>query len=1145
MTGKYVRVVALLLLCVTHPSWATISIGFDGVVATLNTGSVASSGPADVTADPAGNIYIADKLNNRIVRTSPDGTSAVLNITGLSPALSAPVGLAVDGSSNLYIADSGNSRIVEVSASGAGSVLATPSITLSSPNGVAVDRSGNIYIADTGANRIVEMSSAGAASVFFSSATSISSATLSSPTGITVDPSGNLYVADSGNNRLVKITAAAAGSVVSTAALGTPLSNPTDVAVDFIGNIYIADKGNNRVVEIPLGQSAAPYTTGTVTFTSPTGVGVDTSGTVYITDTAGNQIVSVAKSAVGFGHVALGASSGTVLTLPFTVGSSTLGAIKVLTSGSGSLDFTLGGGSTCAAGTTGTACTVDVQFLPTAPGVRRGTVVIYDNGSPQIPLITVPLYAVADAPVAAVAPNTATLISVGSGVLNLPFQVALDGAGNMYVGNYNAQNVLKVSAGGGSASIVNTGSITLAYVTGVAVDAAGNLFIADHIHSRIVVVTADGIPSVLTINGISPGLNLPTGLAIDKNGTLYITDWQNNRVVEVTSLSLATSTSGSSSGNGSVLSTGTYLIGTTSDTGVAVDAAGTVYVADRTNNRVIKVTAGGAASLVAVPGISALRNSQGVAVDGMGNLYIDDAGNNRIVQVTTAGVASVVATPGLPAPTTLGAPYGITADSSGNLIIPDWTNNRLIKVDFGAGVLAFPNTAAGANSANKTATVTNLGNQALTFPVPGSGNNPTVAANFALDSSSTCPVANGSAGAGTLLPGAQCTLVAKFAPTSVGALTGSIVLTDNTRNAPGPTYATQAIAMSGTGTAPVQVTPVITWPTPGSIAYGTALSSTQLDASTTAAGTFAYTPAAGTVLSVGTHTLSATFTPTNAAAYTSATGSTSITVSQLATTVAVSSAGSSGGTTLTATVTSSYGVPTGTVQFSNGTTSLGVGTLDSSGVGTITASSLPAGSTDITATYSGDANYAGSTGTVSVQTVTPGFTISANPAALNVTLGSTGIVALTFTPTGGFTGDVAFSCSGLPASEACNFGPTTLHADGTDTVQTTNMIISQPQSASGLGAAGPGDPRSAGLFLLPGVFLGGLWGFQRRRPRGSKKGWLVLGVLSVCAAVAGCGTNHPHYTVVDVTVTATATGTASGYQGPATQSVALTVTVIS
>ena len=77
-----------------------------------------------------------------------------------------------------------------------------------------------------------------------------------------------------------------------------------------------------------------------------------------------------------------------------------------------------------------------------------------------------------------------------------------------------------------------------------------------------------------------------------------------------------------------------------------------------------------------------------------------------------------------------------------------------------------------------------------------------------------------------------------------------------------------------------QTTPAITWATPAAITYPTALSATQLDASSTVAGTFVYAPASGTVLTAGTHTLSVTFTPTDTTDYTTATATVQLTVNK-------------------------------------------------------------------------------------------------------------------------------------------------------------------------------------------------------------------------------------------------------------------------
>jgi hypothetical protein len=155
------------------------------------------------------------------------------------------------------------------------------------------------------------------------------------------------------------------------------------VAVDTIGNIYIADTNNNRIVMVTPAGAGWPLSTGAKTLSAPKGVALGVFGTIYIADTGNNRGVTLAPAAVGFGHLQLGASSGVTQTLSFTVNvATTLGAVKAFTFGTENLDFTVAGG-TCTAGTTDTACTVDIQFLPGAPGLRRGAVVLYDNGAPR------------------------------------------------------------------------------------------------------------------------------------------------------------------------------------------------------------------------------------------------------------------------------------------------------------------------------------------------------------------------------------------------------------------------------------------------------------------------------------------------------------------------------------------------------------------------------------------------------------------------------------------------------------------------------------------------------------------------------------------------------------------------------------------
>ena len=831
----------LLVLLASTFLWALFGTSFQGVVSVLSTGGITLNSPNDVIVDSQGNVYIADTHNNQIVEVTAFGVASIVTFPGLSPALHNPNGVAIDGLGNLYVADSSNSRIVELSG-GVASVIATGGL-LSYPDGLVVDTAGDLFIADGANNDIVEVPAGGTAAVL----TVTGVGAFAGPQGLAFDVSGNLYIADGGNNRIVKVAPGGAGSVLSITG-GVTLNTPLGVAVDRVGNVYIADRQNNRIVTVTPGGVGNVLYLGSVTLVSPEGVAVGVSGAVYIADY--NGITEAQNSAVGFGHLTTGALSGRTLTLPITIGyNATFGSVQALTQGTPGLDFTVAS-TTCVSGvTTNGACTVNVIFLPTAAGLRRGAVVIYNNATPNVPILTVPIYGIGDAPLASLSPNTGTVINAGGLTLSNPYQVALDGAGNMYVGDYTGSNVTRIPAGGGSATLValgTPGSEAVQNITGVAVDGAGNLYIADHENSRILVVTPGGIVSVLSITGLSPSLGFPTALAFDAAGNLYIADFTNGRIIRVSTLVVAGSTS---SGLGTVIGSGILSFTGSTLTGLTVDAQGNIYAAARTDNNssIIKVTAAGVASELSFPGITpAINDPQGVAVDAMGNIFVVDTTNSRIVRLTTAGVATALGIGIVPTPSTLSSlVFGVTLDPSGNLYIPDWSNNRIVFVNVSASVLAFPSTDVGSASAAQTATVANLGDLPLLFTT-----NPTYTTNFSEDTGDEdmCAIST------SLSPGTLCDLSVEFTPKSAGSLSAGIVVTNDSLNVIGTI---ENVAVSGTGIAVADTTAVAVSTSPTSVVLGQSITITAIVTDTTTGHT-ATIPTGGVTLmdTVGSTTIS-------------------------------------------------------------------------------------------------------------------------------------------------------------------------------------------------------------------------------------------------------------------------------------------------
>jgi hypothetical protein len=213
----------------------------------------------------------------------------------------------------------------------------------------------------------------------------------------------------------------------------------------------------------------------------------------------------------------------------------------------------------------------------------------------------------------------------------------------------------------------------------------------------------------------------------------------------------------------------------------------------------------------------------------------------------------------------------------------------------------------------------------------------------------------------------------------------------------------------------IQALTTVTWPTPASIYYGTPLSSTQLDATASAPGTFVYNPAAGTILPVGVDTLNVTFTPTDPTSYVGATGSTTITVLQDTTVTNVTSSPNPStvgqSVTFTATIVGNAASPTGSVSFYDGTTLLGTGTLSAStgdaSSATFTTSTLTIGAHSITAVYTATTNFGASSSPILTQNVkgtsTTTITGLVSPIDYGQVIGDTAFINVTGSSTGGTT----------------------------------------------------------------------------------------------------------------------------------------------
>lgn len=507
---------------------------------------------------------------------------------------------------------------------------------------------------------------------------------------------------------------------------------------------------------------------------------------------------ATAGAQTNFGAVNVGDNAMANLTVTIPA-AATVGSVSVVTQGAAGLDFTNGGGGSCAAGTNygaGQSCTVLVEFKPVYAGERYGAALLLD-GSGNV-IASAPLEGNGVGPQIAFGGGAAIAFAplVNGVAFNDPFDATVDGKGNLYITDQNNSRVVELPAGNGAPVAIDpiVGGEGLVHPGGVAVDGAGNLYISDLDRNFVVEVPANGgAVTVINpmVNGI--GLHYPCGMVIDGADDLYIADVDNARVVEVPA------------GGGSAIAIDPLVSGEKLSYPVtlALDSAGDLFIADLFANRVVEVAANGGTATAIDPSVNgqSLHFPYGVAVDAAGDLFIADA-DNRVVEVPAGGGVATAITPTVNGEA-VDDPIGIGLDAAGDLFIADSLNNRVVEVERGQPpAINFAATAAETVSSDSPQTVEaeNVGNAAMTFPVPGSGANPAISANFTLSNGATgaCPVLTaGAAQPGTLAAGATCILPISFQPAATGTEYGTLSLTDNNLNAAGPAYATQTIALSG------------------------------------------------------------------------------------------------------------------------------------------------------------------------------------------------------------------------------------------------------------------------------------------------------------------------------------------------------------
>jgi hypothetical protein len=693
-------------------------------------------------------IYVSDTDNHRVLAWSsatgfangapadkvlgqPDASSTGCNNGGVGQGtLCFPRGLAVDGAGNLYVADTNNNRVLVFDTPFASDALADkvwgqasftgitcnsggagPG-TLCSPWGVGLDSGGDLFVADTGNSRVLVFAGGRTGdsdadeqfgqtdfAVTTCNTGSISAQTLCNPRGLAFDASGNLYVADHGNSRVLiyfssvpdytadRVLGQGGMTVGTCNAAGlnnASLCNPGSVVVDGASNVWVGDEGNSRVLgylsplttnpnaDRVVGKSSTTSNTctpisATCFVTAAPSVAVDASNNLYVTDSSAHRVLAY--------------------NAPFVTGNDTspervLGQTDFFNTARNSIDpVSLSGPA---------GVHVDRSSTPNRLLVadsQNSRVLVWDsvdftNGQPASRLFG--------------QVDFTRGVCNGGGLsansLCTPIDMTTDAAGNVYISDSNARVLVydtPFATGGNTtadrlfgqtapnSNTCNSGgfsALTLCNPRGITLSASGDVYVVDSGNHRLLrydtpLSTDFGADAVLGQIGFryigsnlvdGAGLSSPQAVAIDTSVTpnrLYVADTNNSRVLAWADVTAFQNGSPADLvlGQPDLLTSGCNSQGVSASSlcspiSVSVDALGRVYVADSTNDRILlyeppfttdtvadKVigqadfTGSSCNRGLSSPNATTLCNPYGMVMSPAMDLFVSDRDNHRVL----------------------------------------------------------------------------------------------------------------------------------------------------------------------------------------------------------------------------------------------------------------------------------------------------------------------------------------------------------------------------------------------------------------------------------------------------------------------------------------------------------------------------------
>jgi trimeric autotransporter adhesin len=585
-------------------------VATDGTITTIS-----GIGALDLKVDSAGNVYGVDGVSAAFKITPSGALSLIAGGTlgsggdggpATQAGLAYPAGIALDGAGNIYIADTFNCKIRMVNPTGIISTvvgtgvcghlgdnsLATK-VRIAYPTSVVLDSAGTMYIGEYGYIRKVAPDQTVSTIAGLGNSVVDGPATQSAvgtTLGLALDSAGNLYIADADNNRVRTITGLNIKTIAGKSSSGFSgdsgpasaalLSYPTGVLVDSKGNLYIADQNNNRIrlvnnsltISTFAGANHFAGDNGSATsalLNLPAHSLMDASGNLFIADTMNNRIRKVS-------------ASGTITTVAGT-------GVCAYTGDNGPA----ASAAMCLPGQLALDSTGRLYFADTGNSVVRR---IETSGA-------ITTFA-----------GTGTFGDTGDGAaataaqFELPVGLAFDASGNLFVSDNYAHRVRKIGVDGKIAGFAGSlegfsGDGNLA--TAARLDSPGQLaasgadvYIADTYNYRVrkvsngVITTIAGTSTCCAVTAQANGtyIGRPGGLTVDSAGGVYIAEEDYDSIVKVTPdnkmVTVAGTGSRGFSGDGGLASAATMIF----PGGLSTDSAGDLYLSDKYNNRIRKLT---------------------------------------------------------------------------------------------------------------------------------------------------------------------------------------------------------------------------------------------------------------------------------------------------------------------------------------------------------------------------------------------------------------------------------------------------------------------------------------------------------------------------------------------------------------------------